>query len=69
MRFEEGRRYYANDLEEVDSTGNYINRREIAKRFRVPPGNYVIIPSTFEEDKEGHFMIRIFTEQKAEKHL
>lgn len=39
---------------------NYI--REVTKRFRVDPGNYIIIPSTYEEDHTCEFMLRVFTE-------
>ena len=26
------------------------------------PGNYILIPSTYEQDKEGEFLVRIFSE-------
>ena len=26
------------------------------------PGNYILIPSTYELEKEGQFLVRIFTE-------
>ncbi|WKX99328.1 hypothetical protein Q1695_014311 [Nippostrongylus brasiliensis] len=39
----------------------FINLREITGRFRVPPGNYVVIPSTFEPNEEAEFMLRIYT--------
>lgn len=42
--------------------GAYINKREVTGRFRVKPGNYILIPSTYESDKEGQFLVRIFTE-------
>ncbi|VDD92077.1 unnamed protein product [Enterobius vermicularis] len=34
---------------------------QVTARFRVPPGNYVIVPSTFEPNEEAEFMLRIFT--------
>jgi hypothetical protein len=38
-------RLYANQLERVSTSGSYTNQLDITKRFRVPPGNYMIIPS------------------------
>ncbi|XP_058831659.1 calpain-B-like isoform X2 [Topomyia yanbarensis] len=40
----------------------FINLREITCRFRVDPGIYVVIPSTFEPNLEGEFLIRVFSE-------
>jgi hypothetical protein len=45
--------------------GAYINKREVTGRFRVKPGNYILIPSTYEQDKEGEFLVRIFTEGES----
>ncbi|KAL6728148.1 hypothetical protein Aduo_009950 [Ancylostoma duodenale] len=39
----------------------FINLREMTGRFRVPPGNYVIVPSTFEPNEEAEFMLRVYT--------
>jgi hypothetical protein len=53
----------AHQLERVGNSGDYINKREITKRFRVPSGNYLIIPSLYDADVQGEFMLRIFTEK------
>ena len=42
-----------------------ISLREQVKRFTLEPGTYVVIPCTFEPDKEAEFYLKIFAENKA----
>uniref|UniRef100_A0A3Q2Z8Y4 Calpain-3 n=1 Tax=Hippocampus comes TaxID=109280 RepID=A0A3Q2Z8Y4_HIPCM len=37
---------------------SYINLREVTQRFRLSPGEYVIVPSTYEPHQEGEFILR-----------
>lgn len=38
----------------------FVNAREVGRRFRMAPGHYLIVPSTFEPGQEAKFLLRIF---------
>ncbi|KAH3699472.1 hypothetical protein DPMN_074428 [Dreissena polymorpha] len=41
----------------------FINMREVCGRHQLFPGTYVIIPSTFEHNQQGEFLLMIFAEK------
>ena len=50
---------------EVAKSGTYVNFREVCGRFDLRPGHYIVIPSTYEPDCDGQFLLRLF----AKKHI
>ncbi|XP_039279357.1 calpain-A isoform X2 [Nilaparvata lugens] len=48
----------------VARSPTFINLREVTARFKLPPGVYCIVPSTFEPNEEGEFLLRVFSENK-----
>ncbi|XP_022240877.1 calpain-B-like isoform X3 [Limulus polyphemus] len=48
----------------VAKSPSFINLREVNARFKLSPGTYCIIPSTFDPGEEGDFILRVFTEKE-----
>nr|XP_006988685.1 calpain-8 [Peromyscus maniculatus bairdii] len=59
-----GQNFFLGRQPSADS-GTYMNLREVSGRVRLPPGQYLVVPSTFEPSKDGDFFLRVFSEKKA----
>ncbi|XP_061172461.1 calpain-B-like isoform X3 [Saccostrea echinata] len=46
-------------------SNSFINMREVCTRHKLSPGQYCIIPSTFEPHHAGNYLLRLYTERKS----
>ncbi|KAM6459277.1 calpain-14-like [Liasis olivaceus] len=43
----------------------FVNDREVTQDFHLPPGTYVVVPSTLEPHQESEFILRIFSRKHS----
>lgn len=48
------------------ASSSFINMRETTGRYRLAPGEYMIVPSTFDQGEEAEFLLRIYSEKEAD---
>uniref|UniRef100_A0A3B3TU00 Calpain-2 catalytic subunit-like n=1 Tax=Poecilia latipinna TaxID=48699 RepID=A0A3B3TU00_9TELE len=53
----------------VAMSSTFINTREVCDRFRLPPGEYAIIPSTFHPHKNAFKMLEEVSESDIDPHF
>nr|XP_026484142.1 calpain-A-like [Vanessa tameamea] len=46
----------------VGCTENFNHEREVSQRYKLEPGSYVIVPSTYSPNLEAEFLLRVFSE-------
>lgn len=63
MRVEDNRKYRLHDLKPKVCSSSYINSRSVFLRQKLPNGRYVVIPSTYEPNIEGKFLLRVYTDE------
>ena len=52
--------------EKVKNNPYWAYKREVSDRFTLAPGNYAIIPCTYEAGKQGEFFLDLFTSTHAD---
>lgn len=62
MKIEENRIYRLHTMQSKVATSSYINTRSIFMRLNLESGRYCLVPSTFEPNVEGEFLLRIYTD-------
>ena len=63
MRVESNRAHRVHYMYDCAADSVYINRREVFERLLLPPGRYVIIPTTWYKGEEGEFLLRVYTDE------
>ena len=63
----EGEMYTQADLDFLKTPNFFFDFHSVSYRLEVAPGDYVLIPCTYEKDQEGRFYIDLFYEAWLDK--
>ena len=64
MRVEDNRKYRLHQAKPKSASSSFINSRSVFVREKLPNGKYVCIPSTFDPQIEGKFLLRIYSDDE-----
>lgn len=65
LQVEENRKYRVHTMFEKAGDSIFINAREVVNKLELKKGRYLVIPSTYEPNKAGRYLIRVFTEKSS----
>ncbi|XP_043933111.1 calpain-5-like [Protopterus annectens] len=65
FKVEVNRKYRMHAVQQKISSSAYIDSRSIFLRSELTEGRYVIVPTTFSPGETGKFLVRLFTDRKA----
>lgn len=51
----------------VADSESFINAREVMSFFKLDPGEYIIIPSTFNPNESAAFQLSVFSKSESHK--
>lgn len=58
------KRDYFDHNDRVATCDMFVNSRQIIQRLVLPPGDYIVLPCTYDFNEEGEFYLRFFFENK-----
>ncbi|XP_057301622.1 calpain-5-like [Hydractinia symbiolongicarpus] len=62
MRVEANRSYRVHQQYDKAGDSSFVNSREVFVRLELDPGRYIIVPSTFDSNISGEFLLRVYTD-------